>query len=153
MVIIHETVHCIVPTTNKDVTHELFWHVLIVMQMCKYWKHRWYREAICVKANVKQLVQHNHTVTASLQQYDPHQQLQLNWKEASGPILCNCPLSLCKEAAGLLRVNFWTTKSSSSRFPPRAEEEREAAVSMAPARGGSSSEALRKLFGSPLKLS
>lgn len=114
------------------------------MQMCKYSKHRWYREAICVKANVKQLVQHNHTFTASLQQYDPHQQLQLNWKEAFGPILCNCPLSLCKEAAGLLRSISERLNPPRLAFP-RAEEEREAAVSMAPVRGGSFSEALRKL--------
>lgn len=148
MVIIHETVHCIVPTTDKDVTHELFWHVLIVMQMCKCWKHLWYREAICVKANVKQLVQHKHTVTASPQQYDPHQQLQLNWKEAFGPILCNCPLSLCKEAAGLLRSISERLNPPRLAFPPvRTKGEKPPSPWHR-----REAEALRKLFGSSLKL-
>lgn len=112
------------------------------MQACKYCNHPWHRKAIWCKANIKQLVQHNHTFTTSLQQYDPQQPLQLNWKEAFGPILCNCPLSSRKEAAGLLR-------SISERLNPprlalpRTEEERDAGVSMAAARG--SSEALRKL--------
>lgn len=125
----------IVTTTTKDV---------IKMQVCKYCNHLWHRKAIWCKANIKQLVQHNHTFTTSLQQYDPQQPLQLNWKEAFGPILCNCPLSSRKEAARLLR-------SISERLNPpclalpRTEEERDAGVSLAATRGGGSSEALWKL--------